>query len=100
MTCLLCNWSVMKKHFDIRISGTVQGVFFRASTKEKADALNIDGMVRNDPDGSVYIEAEGDEENLKAFIQWCQQGPRRASVQRFDLREGVVKDFVGFVIER
>ena len=78
----------------------MQGVFFRASTKEKADALNISGMVRNEPDGSVYVEAEGEEENLKAFIQWCQQGPPRASVQKLDLFEGAVKNFRGFFIER
>jgi acylphosphatase len=51
----------MKKHFNIRISGRVQGVFFRASTKAKAEELGISGFVQNEPDGSVYIEAEGEE---------------------------------------
>lgn len=90
----------MKKHFTIRISGLVQGVFFRASTKEKADSLKISGRVRNEPDGSVYVEAEGEEEDLKAFIQWCQHGPPRAQVQKFELREEALKKFTTFAIER
>jgi acylphosphatase len=46
-------------HVSIRISGKVQGVFFRASTKGKAEQYGINGFVRNEKDGSVYIEAEG-----------------------------------------
>ena len=94
-----CLCTTMKKHFTIKISGQVQGVFFRASTKEKADSLKIYGLVRNEPDGSVYIEAEGEEEDLKEFIRWCQQGPPRANVERSEVREGVLKHFPRFVIE-
>jgi acylphosphatase len=90
----------MKKHFNIRISGVVQGVFFRASTKERADSLKITGFVSNEPDGSVYVEAEGEEQDLSAFIQWCQQGPPRAKVQKFDMREEGLKNFARFVIAR
>ena len=53
------------KHLSIHVSGKVQGVFFRASTKEKAEEFNIKGNVRNNADGSVSIEAEGEEENLQ-----------------------------------
>ncbi|HNU41845.1 MAG TPA: acylphosphatase, partial [Cyclobacteriaceae bacterium] len=45
-------------HINILVTGTVQGVYYRASTKQKADELGIKGFVRNQPDGSVYIEAE------------------------------------------
>lgn len=90
----------MKKHFSIRITGRVQGVFFRASTKERADALNIKGLVRNEPDGSVYVEAEGEENDLKQFIEWCHRGPSGARVETFDLREGAIRDFNRFVIDR
>jgi acylphosphatase len=58
----------MKKRFSIRVNGRVQGVFFRASTKEVADQLGVRGFVRNEPDGKVYIEAEADEEALKRFV--------------------------------
>ena len=90
----------MKKHFAIKISGLVQGVFFRASTKDKALSLRLFGFVRNEPDGSVYVEAEGEEEDLKAFIKWCHHGPARAQVDKCDVREGAVKDFSRFVIDR
>lgn len=90
----------MKKHFSIRISGLVQGVFFRASTKEKADSLGITGLVRNEPDGSVYVEAEGDQVSLLKFIEWCHQGPPRARVDRCEVEEGVIKSFRKFTIER
>ena len=47
------------KHLSIHVSGKVQGVFFRASAKGKAEELNIKGNVRNNADGSVSIEVEG-----------------------------------------
>jgi len=90
----------MKKHFKITVDGVVQGVFFRASAKEKADELGITGFVRNETDGSVYIEAEGDVANVKIFIQWCQQGPPRAKVGKFEVKEDIPKDFGRFIIER
>jgi len=90
----------MKKHFGIKIQGVVQGVFFRASTKQKAEELAIKGFVRNEADGSVYVEAEGGEQELKQFIAWCQHGPPRAEVRQFDLREGSPKGYSQFIIER
>lgn len=56
------------KHYNITVSGKVQGVFYRASTKEKAEQLGIKGFVRNQSDGTVYIEAEGEVSQLDAFI--------------------------------
>jgi acylphosphatase len=90
----------MKKHFAIKISGLVQGVFFRASTKAKADSLHLHGFVRNEPDGTVYAEAEGKEEDLKVFIRWCHRGPPPAKVEKCEVWESPVKNFSRFVIER
>lgn len=90
----------MKKHLEIRITGLVQGVFFRASTKEKADALHLKGFVRNEPDGAVYAEVEGEEEDLNLFVHWCHQGPPRAKVQKCEVREGSERNYSRFVIER
>ena len=87
------------KHLRIIVKGKVQGVFFRASAKETADLLNIKGFAQNLPDGSVYIEAEG-EEMLKQFIEWCKQGPPRAQVTKVDVQEGVLKNFEQFEIKR
>lgn len=90
----------MKKHFTIRVSGLVQGVFFRASTKQKADSLKITGFVRNEPDGSVYIEAEGSDQDLKRFVQWCHQGPPNARVDECEVRDGDVSGYPVFEIRR
>lgn len=90
----------MKKHFNIRITGFVQGVFFRASTKEKADSLGIRGLVRNEPDGNVYAEAEGEENDLTRFIAWCHHGPAHARVEKCEVEEGEIRNFKRFTIER
>ena len=90
----------MKKHVNIKVSGKVQGVFFRASTQETADAFQVKGFVRNEPDGSVYIEAEAPEEKLEQFIQWCRRGPARANVQECKVVEGTLKNFSRFVVDR
>ena len=90
----------MDKHFTIKVAGKVQGVFFRASTKTKADDLGIKGFVRNEPDGSVYIEAEGDEGILKKFIEWCCRGPQNASVIKCDVTEDEVQKYENFRIQR
>lgn len=90
----------MKKHLTISIHGVVQGVFFRASTRQKADELGITGLVKNEPDGSVYVEAEGDEKSLESFVQWCQHGPPRAEVERCDVKEEPLKNFSRFTIEQ
>jgi acylphosphatase len=54
----------MKIHKNLYISGKVQGVFYRKSTKEIADKLGVKGFVQNMPDGSVYAEAEGEEADI------------------------------------
>lgn len=84
----------------LRISGKVQGVFFRASTQEVALRLEVNGLVRNEPDGSVYIEAEGSEEKMNQFIAWCRHGPTRAQVVTFVMQETSPKNYVGFKVDR
>ena len=69
----------------IVVHGSVQGVFFRASTQSQASEHSLTGWVRNLPDGTVEIHAEGDKESLDRFIEWCRQGPPTANVQRLDL---------------
>ena len=65
----------------IKVSGKVQGVFFRASTKGRAEELGIRGWVKNESDGSVLIEAEGDEESMNEFTNWCKDGPLLSKVE-------------------
>jgi acylphosphatase len=88
------------KHISIKISGKVQGVFFRASTINIAEKWDIKGFVRNERDGSVYVEAEGEDENLKQFVTWCHHGPLHAEVKHVDIAEGSVQGFTKFEIRR
>lgn len=87
-------------HLAIRVFGTVQGVYFRQSTKEKAQELNLTGFARNQPDGSVYIEAEGHPEALEKLAAWCHTGPRRAHVTRVETEAGEPTGFPHFEIKR
>ena len=62
------------------ISGRVQGVFYRASTRNKAEQIGLAGWVRNTSDGKVEAIFEGDESAVKNMIAWCHKGPRSADV--------------------
>ncbi len=64
----------------IRVSGRVQGVWFRQSTKKMADQNRVCGWCRNNPDGSVTAIFEGEETAVKAVIDWCKSGPDMARV--------------------
>ena len=75
----------MVKRFRTTISGKVQGVFYRANAREKAMALGLTGYVRNLPDGSVELDAEGEEESLHSLLYWCQHGPPGARVDKVDV---------------
>ena len=70
----------MFKKIYLLISGSVQGVFYRAEAKRKAEELNLTGWVKNMPDGKVEVIAEGEEKNLKEFIKWCYNGSDSAVV--------------------
>jgi len=74
----------MRKRVVLKIFGKVQGVFFRQSAKEKADELGVVGFAKNEKDGSVFMEAEGEKKKLDLFIKWCQKGPSRAQVEKVE----------------
>ncbi len=86
-------------HLILNVFGKVQGVFFRASTLQKAVDLNVKGFVKNEKDGSVYIEAEGEKEALDQFYEWCKQGPQHAVVSKVDKQYGTAKMFSSFEIQ-
>ena len=88
----------MTKHWDIRVSGRVQGVFYRASARAEGERLGLSGFVRNEPDGSVYAEAEGEEAALERFLAWCRRGPPAARVEGVEKREGAVRGLKGFKV--
>ena len=62
----------------------MQGVFFRDGSRKKAKELNLRGSVRNELDGTVRIVAEGEERNLKEFMDWCKDGPEHSKVDKID----------------
>lgn len=82
----------------IRVTGRVQGVGFRAYTKRTARKLDIKGWVRNEPDGSVKIVAQGD--NVEAFLENVEEGPRLSRVESVSSKEREEKEFDSFRIKR
>jgi acylphosphatase len=70
----------LRARIEIRVRGRVQGVAFRWYTLQEARRLGLRGWVRNLPDGSVRIVAEGEREALEALLIWAEQGPPHASV--------------------
>jgi acylphosphatase len=68
-----------------RVRGLVQGVFYRASTCDRAAELGLVGWVRNCADGSVELEAEGPRDRVEQLVAWCRRGPPGASVTGVDV---------------
>ena len=87
------------KHLNIRIHGDVQGVGFRYECKRKADELGVKGYVRNESDGTVYAEAEAEEDTFAKFISWCRTGPAYSHVSKIDISDAVLTGFKTFRIE-
>jgi len=86
------------RSFQLKVFGLVQGVWFRKHTKEKALELGINGFVKNESDGSVYIEAEGDANILHKFTEWCHTGYPHSKVDKVEVTEQPMKNFKAFEI--
>jgi acylphosphatase len=85
----------------VLVSGKVQGVFFRSSTKDKAEELGISGWVRNLPDGRVEAVLEGEKEEVDKMVEWCRKGPEHARVTGVEvLVEEFRGEFKGFLLRR
>jgi len=83
-------------HKDIIISGRVQGVGFRFACRNAALSMGIKGFVKNMYNGKVYIEAEGTEQQVIHFIEWCKKGPGYAHVSDIEITDGKLKEFRHF----
>lgn len=87
------------ERLHIRIHGIVQGIFFRANAQSIASGLGLTGWVRNCPDGSVEIVAEGKKEKLEAFLGWCRRGPEEAQIDKVEQEwESAKNEFQSFRI--
>lgn len=69
----------------VYIRGRVQGVFFRASTRDKALAFNVQGWVKNCFDGRVEAAFEGEKDAIDAMVRWCRKGPAGAFVEHIEV---------------
>ena len=90
----------MKQRFIIHIRGSVQGIGYRVYAKQEADRLALMGFVRNEPDGSVLVDAEGEEESLTLFMALCQYGLPSALVESLEMHELPLEGYTSFVIAR
>ncbi len=81
------------------VTGRVQGVFYRDSCRREATRLGVRGSVRNRPDGSVEVVAEGQRERVEALLTWCRQGPPRAVVTGMAISDEVPAAERSFRIE-
>jgi len=69
----------------VRVRGRVQGVFFRAEARSRAESLGVAGWVRNAEDGSVEAVFEGDEARVRSMVDWCRRGPSGARVDDVEI---------------
>ena len=90
----------MKSNVHVLISGRVQGVWFRASTKQKAEQLSLTGWVRNTSGGNVEAVFEGDENLIQEMLEWCHHGPPLANVENVEIKnQEPTKGFDDFSIK-
>jgi len=83
--------------YRIHVKGRVQGVGFRFSAVREARSRGITGFVKNQYDGSVYIEAEGPQDQLLEFVEWCRKGP--GFVKSVTADPGEVENYPDFTVE-
>lgn len=88
------------RHYNIKISGKVQGVSYRFNAQAQAHKLNLTGFVKNEYNGTVYAEVEGKEEDINNFIEWCYVGPRLARVTEVAAEEADVVGFQTFEVRK
>ena len=89
------------KAAHLKIQGIVQGVWYRAGTRDEADRHGVSGWVRNAPDGSVEAFVQGPAAAVDRLIEWCRRGPAGARVDRVDQSPAAVEPGLkGFSIRR
>lgn len=89
-----------EKRIEMKITGFVQGVFLRQGVKAEAERLGLTGWVRNEPDGSVRVVAEGSDEDLQKFAEWCRKGTEFARVEKVEIEWREARESLrGFTIQ-
>ena len=80
------------------VRGRVQGVFFRAETRNRAQLLGLAGWVRNNADGTVEAAFEGDPEKVESMLEWCRRGPAHAEVEDVEVAWEKPRDETEFAV--
>ncbi len=80
------------------VRGHVQGVFFRAETRDRARSLGVAGWVRNAADGAVEAVFEGERDHVEALLDWCRRGPPLAHVAEVDVEWEEPRGERGFAV--
>ena len=88
----------MKKALRMYITGTVQGIFFRAFVKENAEKYNVKGFVRNLEDGRIEIFLEGNNEDIDKMVELCKKGPKHAQIRNIEIKLEKFQDFKSFKV--
>ena len=88
----------MVEHLNIKISGRVQGIGLRWGIKEKAQTLNLKGFAENQNDGTVYIEAEGEGNNIGELTEWLKRGPFLEYLEKIETSRGELNNYNSFDI--
>lgn len=88
----------MKKAMRMYITGTVQGVFFRAFVKENAERYNVKGFVRNLDDGRIEIFLEGDSADVNKMVDLCKAGPKHSQIRKVEEKPERLQDFKTFKV--
>lgn len=87
------------KCLQLIVSGKVQGVFFRDSTRRKANELDLVGYAKNMHDGNVEVVAQGDEENINELIEFIKNNPGHSKVEKIKINYKELENFNEFEIE-
>lgn len=82
------------------IKGKVQGVFYRATAKEMAEKLSLNGWIKNTAEGHVEATIQGSQEQIDQYIAWCWKGPARAKVDAIEINETPEIQLNGFQVVR
>ena len=88
----------MKKSIRLYITGTVQGVFYRAFIKENAERYNVKGFCRNLEVGRVEVFLEGNADEVNKMIELCKQGPKHSKIDKVEEKEERYQDFKTFKV--
>ena len=87
-----------ERRVRVRVTGSVQGVFFREATRREAERRSVAGWVRNSGDGTVEAIFEGETAAVEEMVRFCRTGPERAAVEGCDVSEETPEGLTGFEV--